>query len=375
MTGGPDWAQPVPANVVGGHSFTHLVTGSFHTCGLSISGEAFCWGSNGAGQLGNGTTTDSSVPVAVGGGWRFSSLAGGQHHTCGLDPVTAKAFCWGHNGTTSPDPFGDPGGQLGNGTNTSASTPVEVSGGLTFRSIAAGGHQTCGVTVIGPAYCWGSNSGGQLGDGTTNARNVPVQVAGGHAFAVVRTGWFGTCGLREGSGDAWCWGRGQTNPTAVPGNRSFARLSVGVSHACAVTSSNAAWCWGENAYGALGDGGSYGGGTVDFRETPAAVAGGLGFADVAAGEHFSCALTTSGEAYCWGGNWAGQLGVGAATLDYANGTVTTRPVRVALQGVTPTATSILTPTATSIRAPTATSTSTPTATSPSTRTRTVTPSS
>src|SRR5664280_1169219 len=93
-----------------------VVTGYAHTCALAPSGQAYCWGLNGYGQLGDNSTTDRSTPVAVQqGGVTFTSITGGGWHTCGLTGAGA-AWCWGYNGN----------GQLGDNTTTEQHTPVTV---------------------------------------------------------------------------------------------------------------------------------------------------------------------------------------------------------------------------------------------------------
>ncbi|MDP3775419.1 MAG: IPT/TIG domain-containing protein, partial [Gemmatimonadales bacterium] len=135
---------------------TSLTAGGGHTCGLTSGGAAYCWGGNGSGQLGDGSTTQRPTPVAVAGGITFASLAPGGGRTCGVTSGGA-GYCWGVNSD----------GQLGDGSTTQRSTPVAVAGGLTFASLTAGGGHTCGVTSGGAAYCWGVNFQGQLGDGST----------------------------------------------------------------------------------------------------------------------------------------------------------------------------------------------------------------
>jgi alpha-tubulin suppressor-like RCC1 family protein len=157
----------VPVAVSGGHTFASVSAGYLHSCGVTTSGAAYCWGWNGLGQLGNGTNTDSNVPVAVSGGLIFASVNAGHYwHSCGVT-TSGAAYCWGYNGS----------GHLGNGTNTDSNVPVAVSGGHTFASVSAGYYHSCGVTTSGAAYCWGWNSFGQLGNGTNTDSNVPVAVS------------------------------------------------------------------------------------------------------------------------------------------------------------------------------------------------------
>ncbi len=162
---------------------TSLVAGVAHTCALTreatagAGGAAYCWGANGYGQLGAGSTAvRSSAPMAVTlptGVTGFTKLFAGEYHTCAI-ANTGAAYCWGRN--TS--------GQLGDGTTTNATAPVAVTGGLVFRTLGTGELHTCGVVGnataggtqagAGVVYCWGDNEYGQLGIGSTGANGVPV---------------------------------------------------------------------------------------------------------------------------------------------------------------------------------------------------------
>ena len=167
--------------VAGGVSFAAVSAGSFYTCGVTVAGAAYCWGDNGLGQVGDGTTTTPgtgpSSPALVAGGVSFAAVSAGFTHTCGVTAAGA-AYCWGYNF------FGD----LGDGTTTDRSSPVLVAGGVSFAAVSAGDFHTCGVTAAGAAYCWGDNTVGQLGDGTSTLpgadatnrpyRSSPVRVVG-----------------------------------------------------------------------------------------------------------------------------------------------------------------------------------------------------
>ena len=182
-----------------------LAVGPIHSCAVTASGGATCWGYNADGRLGNGTTFDSAVPVPVTGlASGVTAIAAGLSHSCALTSGGAVK-CWGANNW----------GQLGNGTTTDSTVPVQVTG-LTSGAIAVatGFGYSCALNAAGAARCWGHNDTGQLGNGNTTDSSSPVQVSG----------------LTSG----------------------IAKISAGsgmLGHSCAVTTAGAALCWGANAYG------------------------------------------------------------------------------------------------------------------------------
>ena len=308
--------QLTPLRVAGTLRLRQVSAAVFHTCGVTPDNRAFCWGHNGTGRLGDGTTTRRLTPVEVVGDRRFRQVSASSGHTCAITPFDV-AFCWGDNDL----------GQLGDGTITERHRPVRVAGGLHFRQLSAGGtlgsFHTCGVTTDNVAYCWGRNDLGQLGDGTTTKRLKPVRVAGGLQFLQVRAAEAHTCGLTLGH-RVFCWGENRfgqlgdgtttqrLTPVRVVGGLQFnqvsaggsTRVDAGFAFTCGVIPGDRTFCWGANDFGQLGDG------TTSNRLTPGAVAGGRRFRQVSAGSGHACAITPFDVAFCWGLNRFGQLGDG-----------------------------------------------------------------
>ncbi|HYF40324.1 MAG TPA: hypothetical protein VD930_11585 [Gemmatimonadales bacterium] len=317
--GNPCETRPVP--VAGGLRFKHLSAGGRFTCGITTTNQAYCWGRNSEGQLGDGTGNISHKPVRVAGGRQFKQIRAGEAHTCAITPAN-EAYCWGWNGD----------GQLGDGTRNQRFTPVKVAGGLSWFQLSGGYAHTCGTTTTNRAYCWGSNLDGMVGDGTTIRRLKPTAVTGGFAFQRVDAGRNHTCGVTT-TGRAYCWGgngSGQLGngnryefhkPTLVSGQHSFDHLSAGDFHTCGMTIHGGGLCWGNNAAGQLGTGN-----IGSTRLTPTRVAGNLVLTQIVATFGYSCAVTGGRTAYCWGDNGSGQIG------DGTSGNLRPSPTRVVSPG-------------------------------------------
>jgi alpha-tubulin suppressor-like RCC1 family protein len=249
------------------------------TDGGTLVPQAYCWGSNQAGSVGDGTTTDRSSPVLVGlpGAQAVVTSGGGGHACAYVGPGSGGPFtlwCWGNN---VDDSLG-----LGSGAGPMSPVPVEITlpnGGPRGGEgqLALGVHHNCMIATDGTLWCWGLNDHGQLGDGTTIPRSTPVQVMGvtnAIGVWVSPSGGF-TCAASQGSGvggDAYCWGRndrgqlgdGTTTdrlvPAFVPGLDGHVTSVVpGQDHACAFSNTGIGEnqfvrCWGANDHGQVGDG-------------------------------------------------------------------------------------------------------------------------
>ena len=299
-----------PVNVSGlGSAMRAVTTGAFHACALSDAGVVRCWGRNVEGELGNTSTENSTIPVDVSGlGSGASAISAGGYHSCGLTN-SGVAQCWGYNYY----------GQLGNTSTTNSSLPVDVSGlGSAATAIASGTYHTCALASGSAAKCWGYNGDGELGNGGTTSSTIPVNVSGlGSGVSAIATRAYHTCALIAG-GVAKCWGyngygelgNGGVTSSPVPVNVSglgagLTGITVGGYHTCALTSSGAVKCWGRNTEGQLGSS------STVSSSVPVDVTGlSSGVTQITAGDYHTCAVTSVGAAKCWGWNGEGQLGNG-----------------------------------------------------------------
>lgn len=319
----PNPPTPPTPPTSNGTTFQSLYAGDHHVCALTSAGVAYCWGKNDQGQNGNGQTNGSAaqdlVPTPVGGSLHFSALTlpAMGNHACGLT-TTSASYCWGA-GTD---------GSAGDGTSIQHDLPVPTTGGLTFQALALGNFHTCAIASGGSIYCWGQNVAGELGDSTTQAHIVPAvaSTTAGKTWTSITAGYEYTCALASG-GTAYCWGFGaigQTGvggtpsslrvPTPVAGGLTFKTIAAGYEFTCGLTTTNAAYCWGYNPDGEVGDG------SQAVRNTPSPVAGGLTFQSISVGVYHACGLTAAGIAYCWGSNASGALGDGTLN-DHAQPTL------------------------------------------------------
>ena len=302
-----------------GQTVTSVSAGFSHTCALA-GGSAYCWGENDYGQLGDGTTITKPTPTAVGGlldGKTVTTISAGEYYTCAT--AEGQAYCWGTNDH----------GQLGDNTTTNHLTPERVEGELASKSnvtsISASQSSTCAVADA-RAYCWGANWWGQLGIGTTDQQLVPIALVGdliGKTVTSITAGNTHTCAIADGSvycsGSNWYRQLGtgtddemELTPLPVIGlPAGTTRVDSANGFSCAVAA-GAVYCWGGNGNGQVGDG------TTAWRATPTAVGGllvGQTATDVSVDSYHACAAA-SGVAYCWGLNGSSQLGDGTTTSSY-----------------------------------------------------------
>lgn len=318
----PRSAEPVPVRAPAGVAFAKLSAGRLHTCALTPVGAAWCWGLNFNGMLGDGTTQQRQLPVAVAmpAGVTFISIAAGESHTCALAP-NGQAWCWGDNGS----------GQLGDGTTNARLLPVRVlqPAGVSFTQVIAGSESSCGLDPSGQAWCWGDAA---LAAGSQTAPDpltpIAVRQPAGVAFTSLSGSFDEAAAGVTATGQAYFWGTYPTGfqgegyfasyqatpaPISQPAGLSLTSWTNQLGFMCGRATDERAWCLGLNAWGQLGDG------TGVSRLEPRVVASpaGVTFSHVAPGSQSACALATTGQAWCWGYNFWGELGDGSRTTRLA----------------------------------------------------------
>ncbi len=331
--------QPRPTSVIGlTTNYTSKISaGSTHTCSVTDN-RAYCWGANGSRQLGDGTMTTSNLPVAATGltGLAVTDISAGTNHTCAI--ASGDAWCWGSNSN----------GQLGQGNTTTYTSPVKVTTNLAGKlvtSITAGNNFTCAV-ADGEPYCWGIRSNGRIGNGGSTSGNTttPTLVSGmTGATTNIEAGDSSVCAVEGGV--TKCWGAGADNRLGVGSGGTSDRttpmivrranttdetnnttsISVGSNHSCGMIAGYLK-CWGSQTSGKVGNGTSSSSSSITASVTEANGASLLGEQNkplsVSAGTDHTCAIA-NGKIFCWGSNTQGQLGTGVAGGSQTTPVVTT----------------------------------------------------
>ncbi len=329
-------------------SFTQIGAGYKHTCGLT-DGRVYCWGSNAAdptgtpladgtitGQLGIGSSgVNVNTPTLVGGalaGKFVTALSVGWNFTCAV--ANGQVYCWGANSS----------GQLGNGNYTNSNTPQSAYLGQLVNkrvtAIAAGGDYACAI-ANGQVFCWGSGVNGRHGNGTTTTTNVADTAVTGVSNAdALSAGGNHACALVNGT--PYCWGNGgsgqlgngatpatQSTPVAVTTGGAFVyKIYANNNYTCALALTGLPYCWGYNINGQLGNNNTTSYSTPQQVDTTNVVGLITEMTSSTTSEYHTC-LIANGNAFCWGGGWAGQLGNNATAQN-------NRPVAVNTSGLLPT---------------------------------------
>jgi alpha-tubulin suppressor-like RCC1 family protein len=187
-----------PVAVIGGQRFAWISAGATHTCGATIGGEALCWGDNFFGAVTGSALAHTPDTCAGGGDQRCTLLP----HTVALDASVAAIS----GGTTSTCAIGRNGAWYCWGGSLREPVPPRLMQDAAVTAVSTGASHWCAIDAQGAASCWGGNDLGQLGaDGPAGFTATPVAVSGGVSFRSISTGMFHTCGVSM-EGSAYCWG-------------------------------------------------------------------------------------------------------------------------------------------------------------------------
>lgn len=315
------------------------------TCAIASDNNAYCWGTGGYGSLGNGTTSNSNVPVAVSTsgvllGKTIKSLSSSGSTTCVIASDN-NAYCWGYNFA----------GGVGDGTTNNITSPVAVINtgvlsGKTINSISVGFYQTCAIASDNNAYCWGDNNFGTLGNGNTNSYTGPVAVQTSGALAGKTLKSLSVSSLRAAcaiasDSNAYCWGfngytalgNGTSTNSSVPlpvtatgalAGKTVKSIASASSSFCVIASDSNGYCWGDNTYGGLANGTTASNSNVPVSILNSGMLGGKSLKAIGGGGSTVCSIASDDTAYCWGNTGAGQnfgnssMYVTASGNSYAN---------------------------------------------------------
>ncbi len=331
-------------------AYGKLSSNNYHSCFINTSGALYCWGSNNDGQLGTGTTeAENPYPTRVGNDNDWERVATGVNHTCGIK-TNGTLYCWGSNNA----------GQLGNGTNEPHYQPEKVGNDSNWRDMALGSSNTCAIKTDGSTYCWGNNYLVETEYNKSPERvgtdNDWTQISSGTShFCAIKSNGSIYCWGYGGHGQ---FGTGSNEhgveiPTLAVSENRWKYLSSANYHSCAINSHDNLFCTGENLGGALGTGDYEKSNRylkVDTAKNPIIVETGFNrisamididekmhywgntkFVDetdgttpnrpipfeenrraslITIGYYHGCFITAEGELYCWGKNDYGQIGDG-----------------------------------------------------------------
>jgi alpha-tubulin suppressor-like RCC1 family protein len=278
---------------------------------LKTDGSVWTWGFNEWGQLGDGTTITSTLcrcrplPTPISSLSNVIAVSSGGWHNLILK-ADSTVWSWGNNSY---------GAQLGDGTYTNKSSPIQVLGLSSIIEISAGHIYSMALKADGTVWMWGDNSFGQLGDGTNINRTVPNMVANLSNVVSIATGYYQSYAVKS-DGSLWAWGNnnyGQLGdsttinksvPVRVKNLTDVVKVSSGLNHTIALKSDGSVWVWGRNDLGQLGDS------TFADKLFPSKINGINNVSDISAGSYHNLAIEkdTEESVWCWGYNLSGQLG-------------------------------------------------------------------
>lgn len=301
--------RSAPTQVGALRNWNGLSAGCVHAVGIKTEGTLWAWGNNDSGNLGvSGGLRNSPVQVGSASDWKMAVAAGDYYGSAHLYTVAVKTdgtlYCWGDNSA----------GQLGDGTRTTKSSPLQIGTDTNWAWVsAASGLHTMAIKTDGTLWAWGKGADGRLGCGDTNSRSSPIQIGALTDWVKVWAGESHTVALKSNN-SLWTWGgnnagqlgavgSARSSPVQLNADTDWALASAGANSCYAIKTSGALWVWGSNYNGQLGTG------NVLDKFSPTQISG-LSWKDIDGGFSHVLATKTDKSLWAWGDNAFGFLGDG-----------------------------------------------------------------
>jgi alpha-tubulin suppressor-like RCC1 family protein len=283
-----------------------IIAGETYALAFQTDGTLWAWGRNDFGQLGNGTFTDSTVPVQVDGN-DWQEVDAGFRHTLAIK-ADGTLWSWGE-AIRGPD--------LRSANSSSASNlPIQIGSEANWQNIGAGAGHSIALKSDGTMWAWGNNHWGQLGDGTGIDSRTPIQVGSETNWQSISVGESHAFAIKI-DGTIWTWGRNDNwwgvlglgdddhrfVPVQLGTDTDWQSVITGADHTLAVKTNGQLWAWGNNINGQIGNGEGKTG-----QRTPLQITSDISWQSLATGGLHSLGADTAGTLWAWGGDYSGQLG-------------------------------------------------------------------
>lgn len=267
-------------------------------------GRLRAWGFNGSGQIGDGSSSSAGTPVQIGSKTDWIEVATGDFYTVAIRK-DGTLWAWGANGS----------GQLGQGTAAPSDVPLQIGEEDDWKSISAGDGHVLALKAGGTLWAWGNNNYGQTGNGSTSPVPAPMQIGTATDWHMVSAGSLHSLALKS-DGTLWAWGRNQfsqlgnglsstvTAPVQIGSATDWSFVAAGGTHSVALKQDKSLWAWGRGGEGQIGDG------TATPRTSPVQIGTDTDWESIVTGYTFTAALKDDGTLWAWGRNGDGQVGDG-----------------------------------------------------------------
>ena len=287
-----------PSKIETDITFVQISAGYFHSAGIDNEGKLWTWGNNFYGQLGDGTATDKMNPIKIMEDKTFKKVIASEYSTVAID-INDEIWHFGRNYGSQIEVI---------------RTPQKLDFKIEY-SLISGDSYYLFLDNQKRLFGWGNNEYGQLGDGTITERTSPIQIKPEIQFIQVSAGSGFSLAI-DNEGNLWSWGwngagelgdgttTNKITPEQIKIKTKFSQIAAGGSHGLAIDNEGNLWSWGWNGLGQLGDG------TTTDRITPIKITDGTKFEKVYAKSSSSFAIDINGGIWSWGYNRFGELGDG-----------------------------------------------------------------